>query len=179
VSTAVGFVPVEGRGSLPFSLLHGESLVATASWALTEAGVELLDFTASWADVQALEAALVLHDPLCPTTPVPFLAEAVEAATSSGRVVVGVRPVTDTVAPVTDDVLGPPVDRSGLVSVASPVVLPAAVVASLPDWPQPLDAPTQLVAALRRSAEVVLLEAPATARRVVDESDLAVLEALA
>jgi 2-C-methyl-D-erythritol 4-phosphate cytidylyltransferase len=175
----VGFVPVEGRGSLPFALLHEESLVATASWALTEAGVELLDFTTSWAEVQALEAALVLHDPLCPATPVPFLGEAVEAATSSGCVVVGVRPVTDTVAPVTHGVLGPPVDRSGLASVASPVVVPAEVVASLPDWPQPLDAPARLVAALRHSAEVVLLEAPPSARRVVDESDLALLEALA
>ena len=26
--TPVGLVPVEGRGSLPFALLHGESLVA-------------------------------------------------------------------------------------------------------------------------------------------------------
>ena len=43
---AVGVVPVEGRGSMPFALLHGESLVAVASWALGEAGVELLDFTA-------------------------------------------------------------------------------------------------------------------------------------
>jgi 2-C-methyl-D-erythritol 4-phosphate cytidylyltransferase len=174
----VGLVPVEGRGSLPFALLHGESLVAAASWALAEAGVELLDFTASWAEVQASEAALVVHDPLCPATPVPFLAEAVESATSSGCVVVGVRPVTDTVAPVAGGILGPPVDRSRLVSVASPVVLPAEVVASLAGWPQPLDAPARLVAALRRSAEVVLLEAPPTARRVADQSDLVLLDAL-
>jgi len=178
MSTAVGLVPVEGRGSLPFALLHGESLVATASWALAEAGVELLDFTTSWDEVRACEAALVVHDPLCPATPVPFLVEAVEAATSGGCVVVGVRPVTDTVAPVAGGVLGPPVDRSGLVSVASPVVLPAEVVASLPDWPRPLDAPSRLVAALGRSAEVMLLEAPPAARRVVDESDLVLLHAL-
>ena len=92
----VGVVPVEGRGSLPFALLHGESLVAVASWALGEAGVELLDFTASWADVQARGTALVVHDPLCPGTPADFLREVVAAA-ADGRVVVGVRPVTDTV----------------------------------------------------------------------------------
>jgi 2-C-methyl-D-erythritol 4-phosphate cytidylyltransferase len=175
----VGLVPVEGRGSLPFTLLHGESLVAWASWALTEADVELLDFDVSWAEVQERETALVVHDPLCPATPVSFLAEAVEAATSRGCVVVGVRPVTDTVARVAGGVLGPPVDRSGLVSLASPVVLPEEVVASLADWPPGLDAPAELVAALRRSNEVVLLlEAPPAARRVVDESDLRLLEAL-
>ena len=67
---AVGWVPVDGRGSMPYALLHGESLVAVASWALGDAGVELLDFTADWADVQARETALVVHDPLCPGTPV-------------------------------------------------------------------------------------------------------------
>ena len=54
--TPVGLVPVEGRGSLPFALLHGESLVAVASWAVGEAGVDLLDFTASWPDLLAREA---------------------------------------------------------------------------------------------------------------------------
>src|ERR687885_148564 len=44
----VGVVPTDGRGSWPFALLHGESLVAVASWALAEAGVGLADFTASW-----------------------------------------------------------------------------------------------------------------------------------
>jgi hypothetical protein len=57
-------------------------------------------------------------------------------------------------------------------------VLPEEVVASLPDWPPGLDAPAELVAALRRSSEVLLLEAPPAARRVVDESDLRLLEAL-
>src|SRR3954464_1012786 len=128
--TAVGIVPVEGRGSMPFALLDGESLVAVASWALEEAGVELLDFTAAWADVQARDAALVLHDPLCPGTPAEFLARAVAAA-AGGAVVVGVRPVTDTVKSIEGGVLGDTLDREGLVAVASPVALPADVVAQL------------------------------------------------
>ena len=47
--TALGVVPVDGRGSMPFAMLHHESLVAVASWAMGEAGVELLDFTVGWA----------------------------------------------------------------------------------------------------------------------------------
>jgi 2-C-methyl-D-erythritol 4-phosphate cytidylyltransferase len=173
---AVGIVPVEGRGSLPFALLDGEPLVAVASWALGEAGVELLDFTAAWVDVQARDAAVVVHDPLCPGTPSEFLARAVEAA--DGTVVVGVRPVTDTVKQVADGVVGETVDRDGLFLVASPVVLPPAVVASLPE-PPPLEDLAALVAQLREEREITYLEAPPEARRVADESDLLLLQHLA
>ena len=78
-------MPVEGRGSLPFALLHGESLVAVASWALGEAGVELLDFTAPWADVAGPGSRLVVHDPLCPGTPAAFLARGGRAAAERRR----------------------------------------------------------------------------------------------
>ena len=172
----VGIVPVEGRGSLPFALLDGEPLVAVASWALGEAGVELLDFTAAWVDVQARAAAVVVHDPLCPGTPSEFLARAVEAA--DGTVVVGVRPVTDTVKHVEDGVVGETVDRDGLFLVASPVVLPPAVVASLPELPA-LEDLAALVAQLRVDREITYLEAPPEARRVADESDLLLLQNLA
>jgi 2-C-methyl-D-erythritol 4-phosphate cytidylyltransferase len=176
---ASGIVLDEDRGHLPYRLVHGEALVAAAAWAVGAAGVDLLDQTTPWEVAVDRGYPLLLHDALCPMTPPDFLARCVEIADRRDVVVVGVRPVTDTVAPVSDGVLGPPVDRSGLASVASPVVVPAEVVASMPDWPQPLDAPARLVAALRHSAEVVLLEAPPAARRVVDESDLALLEALA
>ena len=59
-----GIVPTEGRGSLPYALVHGESLVAAASWALTTAGVELFDYSVPFEAVQDAESALVLHDPL-------------------------------------------------------------------------------------------------------------------
>lgn len=175
---AVGVVPLEGRGSLPFALLHNESLVAVASWALGEAEVMLLDFTEGWADIVAREAALVVHDPLCPGTPVAFLREALADCDERGSVVVGVRPVTDTVRAVDDSgTTGRTIDRNGLLAVASPVVIPAAVVASLHEAP-PLDDLADLVVALREHHEVTFLEAPAEARRVTDESDLQLVEAL-
>jgi 2-C-methyl-D-erythritol 4-phosphate cytidylyltransferase len=175
---AVGLVPVEGRGSMPFALLHGESLVAVASWALGEAGVELLDFTTGWQAVQAMGVPLVVHDPLCAGTPVSFLAEAVRLAQSEDVVVVGSRPVTDTVKEVDDEgVLGPTHDRAELVEVTSPVVLPARVVAALPALPGTDDL-ADLVAGLGQEHDPVFLEAPASGRRVVDESDVRLLEAL-
>jgi 2-C-methyl-D-erythritol 4-phosphate cytidylyltransferase len=174
----LGVVPVEGRGSLPFALLHGESLVAVASWALGETGAELLDFNTSWAAVQEREGLLVVHDPLCPATPVPFLSEAVAVAASRHSVVVGVRPVTDSVKVVEGDVVGETVDRDGLVAVASPLVLPPAVVAALPDWPS-FDDLAALVGELRARFPVSFVEAPVLARRVVDESDVRLLEGLA
>jgi 2-C-methyl-D-erythritol 4-phosphate cytidylyltransferase len=167
---------LEGRGSLPFLLLRGESLVAVASWSMGEAGVHLLDFTSSWEDVQAHGAELVVHDPLCAGTPVEFLREAVEAA-ADGHVVVGVRPVTDTVKHVDSETLGETVDRSGLRAVCSPVVLPAAVVAALPDQPSTDDL-ADLVVALAAEHPVRYLDAPPSARRVVDASDVRLLEAL-
>ena len=36
-----GIVVEEGRGALPFHLIHGESLVAAAAWAAGEAGASL------------------------------------------------------------------------------------------------------------------------------------------
>ena len=172
-----GLVPVEGRGSMPFALIHGDSLVAVASWTLGEAGVELLDFTVSWAEVQERETPLVIHDPLCPGTPVAFLAEAVRTALETGTVVAGARPVTDTVKTAEGDVLGDTVDRSGLLAVNSPVVLPASVVAGLPALP-PTDDLAELVATLRADHEVRFLEAPPSGRRVSDESDLRLVESL-
>ncbi len=173
---AVGVVPTDGRGSLPFALLHNESLVAIAAWTVGEAGVELLDFNTPWSAVVDRELPLVVHDPLCPGAPVEFLRAAVDAAAGSGAVVVGVRPVTDTVKELADGAVGATVDRSALVAVASPLVLPVAVVAVLDDWPDLDDLPA-LVDGLRARFPVTFLEAPAEARRIADESDLRLLEA--
>jgi 2-C-methyl-D-erythritol 4-phosphate cytidylyltransferase len=172
---AVGVVPLEGRAALPFALLHGESLVAVASWALGEAGVALLDFTTEWSAVQSFDTALVVHDPLCPATPVSFLRTAIASSASSGSVVVGVRPVTDTIKTIRSGVVGATVDRASLVVVTSPVVLPASVVASLDGWPDLADL-AALVSGMRESYPVVFIEAPSLGRRVIDESDLRLLE---
>jgi 2-C-methyl-D-erythritol 4-phosphate cytidylyltransferase len=174
---AMGQVPTTGRGSMPFATLDGEPLVAIASFALEDAGVELVDFNVELADARGTHRPLVLHDPLCPRTPADFLREAVATAVAEDVVVVGVHPVTDTIKSVRDGVVGETVDRDSLWTVTSPVVLPASVVATLTDWPDADDL-TGLVARLRERSEVRFLEAPALGRRVADESDIKLLEAL-
>ena len=155
--------------------MHGEPLVACAAWALGEAGVTLVDAGTQWSSLVVAEEPLVLHDPLCPLTPPDFIAACVAAA-ADGAVVVGVRPVTDTVKTVEDGYVGATVDRDGLLQVASPVVLPPQVVAALEALPTTDLA--ALVAGLAGTAHVLTLEAPPTARRVSAEDDLRLLEAL-
>ena len=173
---ALGTVVDTGRGSLPFALVHGEPLVAAAAWAMGEAGVHLVDLGTSWQAITEAEMPFVLHDPLCPLTPSGFIATCVNRAVARGAVVVGVRPVTDTVKEYAEGRVGATVDRSALVQVVSPVVLPAAVVAALDGVPTSDFA--ALVAELAERFPVETLEAPAEARRVADEDDLRVLEAL-
>ncbi|HLN78435.1 MAG TPA: 2-C-methyl-D-erythritol 4-phosphate cytidylyltransferase [Nocardioidaceae bacterium] len=173
----MGQVPTTGRGSMPFAMLNGEPLVALASFALEDAGAELVDFNVHLADLHDRHRPLVLHDPLCPLTPVDFLREAVEVAVDEDVVVVGVLPVTDTIKSVDSGVVGETVDREALWTLTSPVVLPAHVVSQLEGWPDADDFPA-LVALLRERFEVRFLEAPALGRRVEDESDVALLEVL-
>jgi 2-C-methyl-D-erythritol 4-phosphate cytidylyltransferase len=165
-----------GRGSLPFSLVHGEPLVAAAAWAMGEAGIFLVDLGTGWEALVDAGAPFVLHDALCPMTPPAFIVECVSHAVERAAVTVGVRPVTDTVKELHDDRVGNTVDRTTLLQVVSPVVLPAAVVAALDGVPTTDFA--ALVADLATRFPVETLEAPAEARRVADEADLRVLEAL-
>lgn len=178
---ALGIVPETGRGSLPFALLRGESLLACASWAVGDADVELLDFNVPWDDVRRGGRPLVVHDPLCPLTPASFIAEAAARAAAEGVVVVGVRPVTDTVKETDGDRIGRTHDRDGLHQVVSPLVLPAGVLAELPapgpDGPLDLDDLPGSARALAAAYDVVWLEAPAEAARVSAAEDLVLLEA--
>ena len=173
---ALGWVPVDGRGSLPFSLVHGESLVAAASWAVGEAGVQLVDASVSFDQVRHGGRPLLLHDPLCPLTPADFLAEAVTTCLRTGQVVVGCCEVTDTVKTRHGEVLGETLDRSTLRAVTSPVVIPAEVLAGL-DALDSSDLPA-LVGRLAGVAELHWLPAPPVGRRIADADELAVLEAL-
>lgn len=134
----------------------------------------LVDTGTPWSSLVAADESVVLHDPLCPLTPPAFVAQCIRAAQDS--VVVGVRPVTDTVKTVEGRYVGSTIDRTGLLQVVSPVVLPGSVVAALDGIPNTDLA--ELVTALAERLPVVTLEAPAEARRVADESDLRVLEAL-
>jgi 2-C-methyl-D-erythritol 4-phosphate cytidylyltransferase len=172
----LGTVIETDRAHLPFALVHGEPLVAAAAWALGEAGVRLVDIGTGWAALAEAGLPFVLHDALCPLTPPTFLAECVAHAVENATVTVGVRPVTDTVKELNEGHVGETVDRDALLQVVSPIVLPAAVVGGLDGLPTTDFA--QLVAELATRFPVETLEAPAEARRVADESDLRVLEAL-
>jgi 2-C-methyl-D-erythritol 4-phosphate cytidylyltransferase len=173
---ALGTVLEQERGHLPFALIHGEALVAAAAWALGAAGVTLVDTGTPWEALVTSGEPVVLHDPLCPMTPPDFIARCVTQAVEHACVVAGVRPVTDTVKVVEDGLVGETLDRTGLVAVASPVVLPPSVVASLGGLPT-ADL-VALVADLRRRYPVELVEAPPSARRVGSTEDVRVLEAL-
>ncbi len=176
----LGVVVEADRGSLPFALLHGEPLVACAAWAMGEAGVRLLDLRTSWDDVRDAGGPLVWHDALCPMVPPGFIRACVRRAVEAGVVVAGVLAVTDTVKEIVQTTAGPVVgetlDRDGLRRLASPIVIPPVVVAAVDAWPS-TDFRSAL-AALRRIAEVELLEAPPEAARVTGPQDLARLEAL-
>ena len=177
---ALGVVVERDRGSLPFALLHGEPLVACAAWAMGEARVHLLDLTTPWEAVRETEMPLVWHDALCPATPPELIAACVRRAVVDDVVVAVVLPVTDTVKELTEGTDGPVVgrtlDREGLRHVASPLVLPASVIATLGDWPD-VDL-RAAVASLRLDHRVELFAAPVSAARVHSLADVARLEAL-
>jgi 2-C-methyl-D-erythritol 4-phosphate cytidylyltransferase len=124
---------------------------------------------------------LVLHDPLCPLTPAAFLVEAIARSARDDEVVVGVRPVTDTVKQLRGDQqpdrVGATLDRESRLQVASPIVLPALVLAGLSEAPDLSDF-AAFVDVLRAVTTVSWLEAPAAARRISEESEIEVLEAL-
>jgi 2-C-methyl-D-erythritol 4-phosphate cytidylyltransferase len=181
VPRGLGLVLDEGRGALPYALIHGEALVACAAWALGESGVDLVDATVSWEGLVESGEDLVLHDALCPMTPPAFLAACLEHARTTGRPVVGTRPVTDTVKVVAAGGAGPVVgetlDRDGLVAVASPLVVPAAVLATLAH--RPSSDLARAVADLAAAGHVVeTLEAPPEGRRVSSPDDVRLLDAL-
>ncbi|HSV41683.1 MAG TPA: 2-C-methyl-D-erythritol 4-phosphate cytidylyltransferase [Nocardioidaceae bacterium] len=112
--------------------------------------------------------AYVVLDPLCPLVPVDFVADLVARVVDTGVAHVGVRPVTDTVKVMHDGLVGGTVDRAALVQLAAPVVLP-----------EPVEVAGTLAELVATLDEVVLVEAPALARRIGDRSDLELLAALA
>lgn len=177
---AFGMVLEAGRGSTPYALIHGEPLVRCAVIGLEEAGIEPLDADTDWDEVRALVArdaeALVLHDSLCPLTPPDHLAACLQISVATGRVVVGHRPVTDTVKEVADGFVGTTWDRDSLRMLTSPVVLPETVVENLAVRPS-----ADLAALIQRLVEegetIEWVEAPEEARRVVSVEDVRVLEA--
>jgi 2-C-methyl-D-erythritol 4-phosphate cytidylyltransferase len=174
--SALGIIVEAERGSLPFALIHGEALVACAAWAVRDAGIRLVDVGTTWEAMAESGEPLVLHDSLCPMTPAAFLADCVRLCAERSAVVVGVRPVTDTVKQLEEGYVGATVDRDELVVIASPIVLPAEVVASL-DGPPSSDFAT-LAGELAHRFPVVSVEAPPAGRRVASPDDVRLLQAL-
>lgn len=173
-SRPLGWVPVP-EGSLPFALVHGESLVAAAAWALGEAGADLYDASVPFSVIRESGRPLVVHDPLCPLAPPAFLAAAIALSDETGSVVAGFRPVTDTIKRLSGEVYAETLDRSALRSVATPLVIPAEVLTGLSSLA--FDVPALVDRLAEAGVAIEWLEAPPLARRVVDLDDLAVLEA--
>lgn len=184
----LGWVPTVGQ--LPFWLIHGESLVAAASWALTTAGVDLYDAAADFALISRSGRALVVHDPACPLTPPAFLAEAAALSSVTDEIVVGFQPVTDSIKQLTNERFTGSWNRDELRMITSPLVLPPRV---LQQWDQLelaelshvstsvglLEIVAQL-ASLPRQVQLPIrwLTAPALARRISTQAELRVLEAM-
>lgn len=137
----------------------------------------MVDEGVPWSNVIEHGGPVVLHDPLCPMTPPEWIAACVADALHSDSVVIGVRAVTDTLKEIDGDVLGDTVDRDHALTICSPIVLPAGVVADLGQGLPTTDF-TALYAVLAERYATQRLTAPAEARRVGSVEDLRVLAAL-
>ena len=136
IPPALGSVVEEGRGSLPFALIHGEApgrlRVLGAGRRRRDAGRPRDAVGRPRRLGRAVRAA---------RRAVPDDARRVRRrlrehrASTRDTVVVGVRPVTDTVKRVEDGAVGETVTATAWSSVASPVVLPPGVVAALDGLP--------------------------------------------
>lgn len=127
-------------------------------------------------------AGVLVHDPRCPLTPASCLREVMAvAARNPDAVVVASRPVTDTVKVMVDGLVQANVERDRLRLVASPLVLPAALLARLAATGE-LQACADIdhLLALVRAAggRLLWVAAPSTARRVSDAAAVGVLECL-
>ncbi|SDO45445.1 2-C-methyl-D-erythritol 4-phosphate cytidylyltransferase [Klenkia soli] len=126
---------------------------------------------------------LVLHDAHCPLLPASSVREAVQLLAAAGprAVVVGVRPVTDTVKEVVDGAVVGTVDRDALRALASPVVVGAGLLdvlaAALPEAGQLADL-TAVLEALEGAGTVVPFEVPSAGRRLTDADDVVLMECL-
>ena len=130
-----------------------------------------------WSSLVEAGEPLVLHDALCPMTPPEFIAACLQRALEADVAVVGVRPVTDTVKVVADGLVGETVDRDGLLAVASPLVLPPSVLATLPSRPAS-DLARAVADLAAAGVRVETLQAPPAGRRVASADAVRLLEAL-
>jgi hypothetical protein len=197
---ALGVVPLEGRGSLPFLHLHREILFLHAVRALLEVGalhrgvvvtiddgqreaaesalaraglaVPVVPADRWWRSLPPGRVTVALHDPLCPLVPASFLSACVEAR--EAEALVAFRPVTDTIKTVVEDHIVGTLDRDRFGIVASPVVFTHAGTGG----PPPTGDFGLLAAWLRSAGPVELRKAPSLGRRVDDPSAVNLLECM-
>lgn len=189
----LGLVVQVGRDSDRLRL-QGRPLVAHAVEALTTvAGVDVrvlgqgtggaggLAASAPWRHLA--RAGLLLHDAHCPLLPGSALRESIGllAAAGPSAVLVGVRPVTDTIKEVVDGAVVGTVDRNRLSALASPLVVGADLLdrlaERLPLAGQLADL-TAVLDALDGSARLVPHEVPSAGRRLNDADDVVLMECL-
>jgi hypothetical protein len=188
MATPTLVIPVEGRSSLPFALLHGHSLLHHALENLLKLGpVNVTADPEQVAEVRALvrherrvsvslpddfwlarHDRVLIHDCLCPLAPEGLLRTVAEARTAT----VAVRPVTDTLKVVEGATIGGTIDRDRFCIVTSPMLL--LDVAERP----PTEDPSALVTWMRERGEVALVRAPQVARRAADASSVSVMESV-
>lgn len=195
---------VVGRGDLAFAPLHRRPLLQHALAVLEEVLPGRVSVVADPADVrrttraagrsahvltpsewqrQATEEGggpVLVHDPLCPLVGRDFLAEVLaEGARVPDASVVAYRPVTDTVKNMAGSRITGTVDRETLATVASPVLVAAAVLARATEADAlPLGSETALSAWVHHHGPVRMVRAPSLARRVDDLASLHLLQCL-
>lgn len=171
----LGVVPVLGREPLVSRHLGGQSLADRAVEVVRSVTADVL-VVSDADDEQAVRnrlrtAPLVLvHDPLCPLVPARFLHAMIESSAVTPRV--GVRPVVDTVKATEGGAVVKTVDRELLRVVCSPLVASGELFAVVPALSAGLRDLALLVSALRDIAEVELVAAPSSSRRIEDVSGL-------
>lgn len=190
-----------GRSDLAFHDLHGEPMYMHALRGMAEVfghvlvvadaldvdrvgaeaaragiSVDLVRTEHAWTRARdSASRGLLIHDALCPLAPAAYLrtfAERADAAPESAFV--AVRPITDTIKAVIDGQITGTVDREDLVSVTSPLVIPAGVLAEEP----PLLDFSGTVRWLRERVHVELVRAPSLGRRVENARGVRLLECL-
>ena len=125
---------------------------------------------------------VLVHDPRCPLTPPACLQEAADAwAARPDAVVVAARVMSDTVKELVDGRVHATVDRDQLRVVASPLVVPRALLQRLHDGgllAGCADVDDLVQRARADGAPLVWTPAPGLARRVGDAAQVTLLECL-
>ncbi|GAA1477875.1 hypothetical protein GCM10009623_23210 [Nocardioides aestuarii] len=142
--------------------------------------VDVLPPETWWQQVVADGRPLLVHDALCPLVTAGFITTVLARGRERpDQGAAGVRTVTDTLKAVVDGRITETIDRDALVTVTSPVLVPAtALDAGDVSAPMPVDDGAALVAWLRRRVEVELVRAPSLGRRIEDVRAVRLLESL-